>query len=937
MSVSRRKPASSVSNEGEQAEPKGVFYSVASSVVSAVGVLRMLTSRRQQREQSKSDEALFDYILGFPEPSDSPLGAGRVGTNTAAVGPTTIAAGGLPTARGEIASELRRRIARVGDSAGAREVPKATQRQPREAASVVARPPPGDDTHTDASPPYDLLQVTLAALQQSDAAGEVHCIDSTGFPWRLVGIRFSEARLQLEAETTQTPLVTSAGICVPFQRRLAAHFPTGKRGSVFTPAERVRLTNSILGDIHLTVPGGGEFKGVPITHSITELLALGILTGFPLHDQTALDWFNKHWIQRVDATLAQPLDKIASYFGESVAFYFAWLQFYTVSLIVPAGLGALLFWYQLATGRIDSVPTLIFALLMAVWGTLVMKVWKRRQSSLAYDWGVLGFSEMEEVRVQHRGDLISNPLTGKKERAEKMWKQQARFLCVSVPCIGVMIFLSCLYLGACERLQVNLKAELKLHPEATDVNTWSALVSVGELLFDAFSFRWIFDSEAAWKGIPSTLGETAPGWLRSLLGILPTLLFGIGVPVLDMGNGRIVALLNDFENHRTDEEHVNALIGKQALLQLITNFTSLIYIAFFEQDLDELRERLIFLLFWKALINNAQELALPLLKSEAMLIKAKVKGQMSPHHDTPVNADAASSASAADQSQASEASAHSSSKGNGTAAVLAATATAGENLNRPQVECCLEKYDPFSDILEMFIQFGHVTLFAAVFPLAPLLALFNNVLEVHSDSFKLCSMQRPTPQKVASLGSWVAAFEFVSYMAVATNVALVGISVYKGGSIGSSLGLTGFMILCVALEHILIIVKVLMDTRVPDVPEAIRVKAVMENRVRVLLLGHTQPNTVKTQGTTATHAPDSNGDFKTQLTGEASKASSPSITAEAIVVAGSGPSGVGSPGLNDECDPLTASIRTASMRSLSLIRNEAAAATTAIVSSEDIA
>lgn len=44
--------------------------------------------------------------------------------------------------------------------------------------------------------------------------------------------------------------------------------------------------------------------------------------------------------------LTQPLDRIAAYFGETVAFYFAWLEYYTHWLIVPSVAGVLLFLYQ---------------------------------------------------------------------------------------------------------------------------------------------------------------------------------------------------------------------------------------------------------------------------------------------------------------------------------------------------------------------------------------------------------------------------------------------------------------------------------------------------------------------------------------------------------------------------------------------------------------
>ena len=63
--------------------------------------------------------------------------------------------------------------------------------------------------------------------------------------------------------------------------------------------------------------------------------------------------------------------------------------------------------------------------------------------------------------------------------------------------------------------------------------------------------------------------------------------------------------------------------------------------------------------------------------------------------------------------------------------------------------------DTFEDYLEMFIQFGYVTLFSSAFPLAAMCALLNNVIEVRSDAFKLCmTFQRPFGQRVENIGTW---------------------------------------------------------------------------------------------------------------------------------------------------------------------------------------
>ena len=63
--------------------------------------------------------------------------------------------------------------------------------------------------------------------------------------------------------------------------------------------------------------------------------------------------------------------------------------------------------------------------------------------------------------------------------------------------------------------------------------------------------------------------------------------------------------------------------------------------------------------------------------------------------------------------------------------------------------------DPYDDYLEMFVQFGYVYLFAAVYPMAAFWAVLNNILEMRCDAFKLCCVyQRPIARKVKDTGAW---------------------------------------------------------------------------------------------------------------------------------------------------------------------------------------
>lgn len=69
------------------------------------------------------------------------------------------------------------------------------------------------------------------------------------------------------------------------------------------------------------------------------------------------------------------------------------------------------------------------------------------------------------------------------------------------------------------------------------------------------------------------------------------------------------------------------------------------------------------------------------------------------------------------------------------------------------------------------IQFGFITLFVASFPLAPLLALCNNILEIRVDAWKFTTQfRRPVAAKAHSIGAWQEILNGVAIFSVVTNV-----------------------------------------------------------------------------------------------------------------------------------------------------------------------
>ena len=59
----------------------------------------------------------------------------------------------------------------------------------------------------------------------------------------------------------------------------------------------------------------------------------------------------------------------------------------------------------------------------------------------------------------------------------------------------------------------------------------------------------------------------------------------------------------------------------------------------------------------------------------------------------------------------------------------------------------------------------------AAFPLAPLFALINNVIEIRLDAYKyVTTLRRPLAQRAQDIGAWVNILQILTKISVLTNV-----------------------------------------------------------------------------------------------------------------------------------------------------------------------
>ena len=132
----------------------------------------------------------------------------------------------------------------------------------------------------------------------------------------------------------------------------------------------------------------------------------------------------------------------------------------------------------------------------------------------------------------------------------------------------------------------------------------------------------------------------------------------------------------------------------------------------------------------------------------------------------------------------------------------------------------------FEDYNELVIQYGFLTLFAASLPIAPILALVNNVIELKTDGYKyLKNMQRPFYRGAEDMGVWFWVLEILGVMAVITNSLLIGFS----SRLFDHYSLVTILVFVILFEHAIMIIKFIISFAIPDVPRVIRSMIAKQN------------------------------------------------------------------------------------------------------------
>ncbi|KAF8074650.1 calcium-activated chloride channel-domain-containing protein [Lyophyllum atratum] len=498
-----------------------------------------------------------------------------------------------------------------------------------------------------------------------------------------------------------------------------------------SPADRIRLVHAYVSSI----PADG---GLGITPGSSEWdLVESVMT---LHDREFNERWTRSWTPRQIASVQ--LEKIREQFGDSVALYFAFLASYTKALVFPAVLGFIFYFF-------GAPYSPIYSSLVFVWSVIFVEWWRVHERTLSLRFGTRGSFRVEKRRAAYQPGF-------------PWWKRELRIL-ASLPVLlvfagtlaalltGIFVFeafVTQLYTGPGHKY-------ISFSPTILFV----ALVPRFLALYQSLARRlteWENHAHYSTHAASLTLKTFALSALVAYLGL------GLSAFVyVPFGEG-VMQFLQTWIFHETTNGHlqgVNATVSDGASEKKAPGPTG----GFWDMDKSNasrklnpgrLKDQMFAYTVTNQAVNTFVEVGLPYILRGVSSFRNRKKGASAP--SSPGGKNSVKKRVVFEDEKE---------KGG---------MEEREFLDRVREEVALPEYELFGDYSEMVTQFGYVALWSTIWPLAPVMALLNNFLELRSDAFKMTvHNRRPIPARTDTIGPWLDALTFLTWLAALTNSALV--------------------------------------------------------------------------------------------------------------------------------------------------------------------
>eukprot|EP00742_Colponemidia_sp_Colp-10_P020576 GILJ01024011.1.p1 GENE.GILJ01024011.1~~GILJ01024011.1.p1 ORF type:complete len:581 (-),score=78.12 GILJ01024011.1:2-1540(-) len=381
----------------------------------------------------------------------------------------------------------------------------------------------------------------------------------------------------------------------------------------------------------------------------------------------------------------------------------------------------------------------IFTMFSAV---LFVKFWERKVEYLGVEFNLnIDETSRAPYRRGFYGETRASPITGEKEIYYPGWKRALKQVASWTASIIFLLF--GLFVQLCS---INLQGYMNTMAQpALEID-----------FFDDFSDEGaLFDANGPY-------------------GMVPVVLHVVVVLILNVTYKVMAETLTEWENYRTVAEANASLTQKRVGFEFVNNFCFLFYIAFYRFDLPMLTAELQSLFWMDQSRRLAMESVVPYLQVYSSAAMAKIWKQIKKLTKfiagKTVSFKLTASSGPHPKHTARDPKPTSPKKN------TKPLESAGSPQLIPTTTNCdsqLIEADNFDDYLEMTMQFGYVTLFASAFPLASVFALFCGLIEVRSDLFKKCFIQRRTIDRSSQhIHLWTGVLKTFAFMSVVTNTLL---------------------------------------------------------------------------------------------------------------------------------------------------------------------
>lgn len=505
----------------------------------------------------------------------------------------------------------------------------------------------------------------------------------------------------------------------------------------------------------------------------------------------------------------QPLDSIEEYFGEKVAFYFAWLQHLSVHLMVLTCAGLIVLACMLISQTWDHPIRPYWSVFVMLWSFTVLINWRKRSNFLAYRWGTMDYKEQETTRPQYKGKYSIDPITNEWVVRYPTWKRWLKYL-ISFPLTLGFTFGSLfiiLLFHANRDLHMALYIEEKTNPDAEPFDFSFSVAAIG-------ANRTMADAPISREFLKD------PTFLGIVFG-LPSIL-GLCLPLLNFILMNVSYALNDFENYRTHSEYRTSLIIKVFAFRFVCYFASLYYYAFTSQGDEQTIENGLLRVASGVLIYTtvAQwwglflQIYFPLIVYKIRM-KLRRKRLLKELAEVEIEEEELLNTTLEEQ------------EGEESKIQQIRLVNKRLLLDQAQDEIWMEalrpQHDSFPGYITAVVQFAYVTCFSVVLPITPFICLLNYLAFMRLDAYKVCKVRRrPLSEKTGGIGVWEHLLHIVVVISVLTNCWLLGFTHSRFKWIEETYEPIGLFIFVVCFEHIMLLIKYAMHAACSTLPRSVR-------------------------------------------------------------------------------------------------------------------